>query len=287
MLTNNEIIALVQADIPGYSSSSIVTLMNAALKLMASELQLPLLHTSDTVQTHSDAIEGVTLVAGSAVSINATAHGLTSGQRVRFASAAGTTELNGNMYTITVTDANNFTLDGTDSTNFTAWTSGGYFYRPHVALPTNYHRGLHGYRISGSVYSKARGRLDLDVYTSWALFKSHYEDLNNSGSIQAVCVQGDRLWYQYIPATADTLTLDYWRAPTASEANDTAPDGVPEGGDMAIANWVTARIFKRTGEHEMAAVFEGEFNRWFEDMKELYGGDDTLSETVPDHSNYI
>lgn len=70
-------------------------------------------------------IEGITLSGSNPVSIQITAHGLTTGRQVVFASVGGTTELNSNTYKITKTDADNFTLQGTDSSNFTAWTSGG------------------------------------------------------------------------------------------------------------------------------------------------------------------
>lgn len=70
-------------------------------------------------------IEGITLSGSLPVSIQITAHGLTTGRQIIPDSVGGTTELNDNIYKVTVTDANNFTLQGTDSSNFTAWTSGG------------------------------------------------------------------------------------------------------------------------------------------------------------------
>jgi hypothetical protein len=73
----------------------------------------------------SDTIDGITLSGSNPVSINMNTHPFATGEQVSFAGVGGTTELNGNTYTITVTDANNFTLDGTDSSAFTAWTSGG------------------------------------------------------------------------------------------------------------------------------------------------------------------
>ena len=57
--------------------------------------------------------------------ITSTAHGLTTGNEVLIENVVGMTELNGNVYTVTVVDANNFTLDSTDSTAYTAYVSGG------------------------------------------------------------------------------------------------------------------------------------------------------------------
>ena len=70
-------------------------------------------------------VTGITLSGSNPVSVAMTSHDCDTGDRVRFQDVSGTTELNGNWYTITRTDADNFTLDGTDSSNFTAWTSGG------------------------------------------------------------------------------------------------------------------------------------------------------------------
>lgn len=57
-------------------------------------------------------------------SVSAPAHGLSTGQVVKFASVGGMTQLNGNAYPVTVVDANTFTI-GTDTSGFTTYTSGG------------------------------------------------------------------------------------------------------------------------------------------------------------------
>jgi Ubiquitin-activating enzyme E1 FCCH domain len=56
--------------------------------------------------------------------ITSTAHGLISGMQVRFIGVGGMTQLNGNIYTVTVVDDNNFTI-GVDTTAYGAYTSGG------------------------------------------------------------------------------------------------------------------------------------------------------------------
>jgi len=70
-------------------------------------------------------IEDITLSGSDPVSVKITSHSFLTGDTVKFASVGGTTELNGNSYTVTKTDDDNFTLDSTDSSDFTAWTSGG------------------------------------------------------------------------------------------------------------------------------------------------------------------
>lgn len=71
------------------------------------------------------AIEGITLSGTDPISVNITGHNWLSGDEMKFWGVGGATELNGNSYTVTKTDADNFTLNSTDSSNFTAWTSAG------------------------------------------------------------------------------------------------------------------------------------------------------------------
>jgi len=70
-------------------------------------------------------IEGITLSGSNPVSVQITGHTFTTGDFIKFADIVGTTELNGNSYIVTVTDADNFTLDGTDSSMFSAYVSAG------------------------------------------------------------------------------------------------------------------------------------------------------------------
>lgn len=70
-------------------------------------------------------ISGITLSGTDPVSIEVTAHGLTTGDYVLIQSVSGTTELNDKYWFVTRTDADNFTLTGTDSSNFSAYSSGG------------------------------------------------------------------------------------------------------------------------------------------------------------------
>lgn len=55
-------------------------------------------------------------------------HSLSSGTEIQIFNVIGMTQLNGNIYIITVLDADNFTLNGVDATGFTPWISGGTWY---------------------------------------------------------------------------------------------------------------------------------------------------------------
>ena len=70
-------------------------------------------------------VSGVTLTAGSVVSVTVTGHGLVTGAEVLFEDVGGTEELNLNTYVITSTGPDTFTLNGTDGADFTAFTTGG------------------------------------------------------------------------------------------------------------------------------------------------------------------
>jgi len=70
-------------------------------------------------------IENVTLNSTDPVKITITGHGLATYMTVLISDVVGTTELNGNVYTVTYVDADNFTLVGTDSSQFSAYVSGG------------------------------------------------------------------------------------------------------------------------------------------------------------------
>jgi len=70
-------------------------------------------------------VAGITLSGNNPVSVQANAHGMSTGHNAKFSGVGGTEELNGKAFKVTVVDTNNFTLDDTDSADFTAWTSGG------------------------------------------------------------------------------------------------------------------------------------------------------------------
>lgn len=57
--------------------------------------------------------------------VTVVAHPFVNGDDVLFTGVGGTTQLNGNTYTVTKTGADTFTLDGIDASAFGAFTSGG------------------------------------------------------------------------------------------------------------------------------------------------------------------
>lgn len=76
-----------------------------------------------TCFTTAKAITGAT--AANPVQITAVAHGFATGDIIQLTSLGGITQLNSNLFKITVTGADTFTLNGVDGTGFAAYTSGG------------------------------------------------------------------------------------------------------------------------------------------------------------------
>ena len=110
------------------TSTTAVAVISGATEFtmnLANVRRILTIYIGDPVTSDVGAVEGITLTSTDPVSINITGHGRSTGDSTTFVEVGGTTELNGNTYTITKTDADNFTLDSTSSDNFTAWTSGG------------------------------------------------------------------------------------------------------------------------------------------------------------------
>lgn len=71
------------------------------------------------------ALSGITLSGNDPVRVGVTNHGYSTGFDIIFQGVVGTTNLNGNVYRITVVDTNTFTLNGTVSSQVNPYVSGG------------------------------------------------------------------------------------------------------------------------------------------------------------------
>lgn len=239
----------------------------------------------------SATVSGISL-AGDLVRITATAHGLATSDRATFADVVGTTELNGNTYTVTVIDDNAFDLNDTDPANFTAWASGGVAYtglfsKPYIDLPSDYHYGLDGSRRKGKVYSETQ-RYNIPVYDSAQEFDRRYPYLDESGNVTAMVVKGDKLWAQPIPDSVEYFRRHYQRLP-ADIANDAAepeavPDHLREGviGARAVGN-----LHLWDGELNLAAPWLSLAETNFQAMLDFLGPEDEDQETMADDNDYI
>lgn len=97
---------------------------------------------------------------------------------------------------------------------------------PYVSLPSDYQRNVFNVCDSQGLQIAPPEGGD---YSAYNLFVKQSFDmrLTESGSVYRVAVKGARLYYQGIPAAAETIGIHYYRKPT-NMVNDTdTPDGIP------------------------------------------------------------
>ena len=101
---------------------------------------------------------------------------------------------------------------------------------PYVAVPATVGNVFHQKRGSLFFVSSSGQDCEIKIVDSWIKFLMKWPTLDEAGAIQEVCVRGGRLYYQPIPAAADTLTLHFMRKPVAmaNADRDAEPDGIPE-----------------------------------------------------------
>jgi hypothetical protein len=82
----------------------------------------------------------------------------------------------------------------------------------------------------------------LRVYPNLELLMDDYPTMAEAGDVEAVALEGSLLWYQYVPATAEVLTVVYYRNPSALSSDEDEPTVIPEhlqrGCLVAGAAWI-------------------------------------------------
>lgn len=68
----------------------------------------------------------------------------------------------------------------------------------------------------------------LTVYANLEMLMDGYPTLAEVGSVEAVALEGNTLWYQKIPETAETLTVLYYRSISTLDADGDSPSDIPE-----------------------------------------------------------
>lgn len=98
---------------------------------------------------------------------------------------------------------------------------------PYTSMPSDYQRKL--FMVADAIGDKVRSPRGGSYYAfSLFLREARRKDLAQSGTIDMVCVKGNKLYYQDIPEAGTTLTLHYYRLPVPMVADDDEPDGIPE-----------------------------------------------------------
>lgn len=109
---------------------------------------------------NSQVISGVSQANPAVVTVASTA-GWQTGDYVRIRDVVGMTELNTNLYRITVINATTFSLDGVDSTGFTAYSSGGNAYNQSLEVSAT---GGMGVTLGTSVVGADSDAVDVFCY---------------------------------------------------------------------------------------------------------------------------
>lgn len=101
---------------------------------------------------------------------------------------------------------------------------------PYVTMPSDAGNVFHRKKDSLFFVSSANNDGEVTIYESWVKFLAKWPTLDEAGDVQDVIVVGNKLYYQSIPDTADTLTLHFFRKPVEMDINDrdSEPDGIPE-----------------------------------------------------------
>jgi hypothetical protein len=96
---------------------------------------------------------------------------------------------------------------------------------PFIDLPTDA-----GYEYQRSLYfvSSQRQEARITVEESHIKFLRHWPRLDYTGDVIMVSIKGKQLYYQGVPASAETLTLWYHRKPDAIANTSAVVVGVPE-----------------------------------------------------------
>lgn len=68
----------------------------------------------------------------------------------------------------------------------------------------------------------------LGVVASLEVLVETYGLLTTAGSVETVCLEGNVLWYAYLPAVAETLTVLYYSNPAELFSDDDTPSDIPE-----------------------------------------------------------
>lgn len=107
-----------------------------------------------------------------------------------------------------------------------------------VSMPSTFHRDL------DFCYSATQNER-ITILHSLQELRAKYPDMTQSGSIWYVARSAGRLYYQGIPATEDTLTLQFYQYPTLLSKDSDEPDVFPKHlHERLFVNYACREFFK-------------------------------------------
>jgi len=142
----------------------------------------------------------------------------------------------------------------------------------YASLPTDYQRNV--FHVYDDTQQKILPPNEGDYY-AFSRFLRQVSDpsLAESGEVYRVCVKGNSLYYQGIPATAYTMGVHYYRRPNKIALADTTVDGLPDHLAMRLLkHWACKEVFGERIEDGQDNVGQGvryHLGKFWEAMGEL------------------
>ena len=160
----------------------------------------------------------------------------------------------------------------------------------YVALPTaagsEYHRDVF------FVVSTDQSRR-IKLFDSFPKFLAKYPVLDDTGSVTAVCVKGQNLYYQGKPSSVEALRVYYHRKPATMALSTDEPEGLPYHlHDSLLVNMVAAEIFSKMEDgvdnRKIQTVYYWEkFQKAMEHLVMFVGSPNSEPVFVDDESVYV
>jgi len=151
-------------------------------------------------------------------------------------------------------------------------------------LPDNFQKHLH------YCYSNTNN-IKIKIYGSVELLYSAFSRLDLGGRVVGVARKGDRLYYQRIPSSAETLRVHYYKAPTIQTINGDQNDALPEFLTRPLlVSYVAKEIWKLIEDGEEGAspntrYYKNEFNGAMAALNRYIGPEDRCPIEVNDSLN--
>lgn len=109
----------------------------------------------------------------------------------------------------------------------------------YVSLPSDYHRNLE------MVYDSTQNER-IPILNSFQALSIKYPGLADTGNLGHVAISGSRLYYQGIPSTVRTLTLNYFRKPYLRSADRDEMSALPVHlHRRLLVNYACKELFSR------------------------------------------
>ena len=82
----------------------------------------------------------------------------------------------------------------------------------YIALPNDPNNAVHSDKENALFFVASQGKdKEIPIMISWIKFLQKYPELDEAYDVYDVCVKGADLYYQGIPATAESLDLHFYR----------------------------------------------------------------------------